>query len=505
MNNTIKRIAIVGGGTAGWIAAALLVRLLGKNLEITLIESEAIGTVGIGEATIPPIQALNQALGIDEADFIRQTNATIKLGIQFENWNRAGDSYMHAFGDIGKGLALCGFEQLWLRGLETGVSTDFWDYSLNYQAAKQSRFAKFDSIPNTGMNGLVYAYHFDAGLYANYLRRYSEQAGVKRVEGLIDSVNLSQLDGSIESLVLDDNGALQEKSLISADLFIDCSGFRGLLINQALGVKYQDWSHWLPADSAVAVQSEAVNPAMPYTRSIAHEAGWQWQIPLQNRVGNGLVFSSQYMTDQAATELLLQNIDGAARTDPRVIKFKTGRREKAWHKNCVSLGLASGFLEPLESTSIHMVQTAVTRLIKMFPHKGIKVAEIDEYNRQTKDEMEHIRDFIILHYAANQRPEPFWMACAEMSLPESLSNKISLFKQAGKTANATDALFSDVAWQQVMIGQGLVPEDYHPLANSISLSQLSEFHGNIKTVINQVVSKLPTHQSFIDSLVAKED
>jgi len=498
MNKKIEHVAIVGGGTAGWVAAALLARSLGKILSITLVESEAIGTVGVGEATIPPIQTLNQALGIDEADFIRATNATIKLGIQFENWNRVGDAYMHAFGNIGKDLALCSFEQLWLRSCEFKSVSELWDYSLNYQAAKYSKFAKFDNIPNTGMGGLVYAYHFDAGLYANYLRQYSEQLGVNRVEGIIDSVLLNQDDGSIESLRLRTGEAL------SADLFIDCSGFRGLLIGDALGVAYEDWSHWLSADRAVAIQSESVSPAVPYTRSIAHEAGWQWQIPLQNRVGNGLVFSSAHIDDQAAIDCLLASIEGAPLTEPRVIKFKTGRRKQAWMKNCVSVGLASGFLEPLESTSIHMVQTAVTRLIKMFPHVGIKTSEIAEYNRQTQDEMEHVRDFIILHYVLNERPEAFWRDCREMFIPESLAHKIELFQEAGKVYNSTDALFSNVAWSQVMIGQGVIPKDYHPIASSMTEQQLLEFQNNIKTVVDQVVGKLPSHQSFIDSLWESE-
>jgi len=500
MIDTIEHVAIVGGGTAGWISAALLARSLGKNIRITLVESDAIGTVGVGEATIPPIQTLNQALGIDEADFIRATNATIKLGIQFENWNEVGDAYMHAFGNIGKDLAFCGFEQLWLRSLglrtpESVSASEFWDYSLNYQAAKYGKFAKFDSIPNTGLGGLVYAYHFDAGLYANYLRQFSEQLGVTRIEGLIDSINLNQKDGSIESV------RLQTGESIAADLFVDCSGFKGLLIDEALGVGYEDWSHWLGADSAVAVQSESVSQAVPYTRSIAHEAGWQWQIPLQNRVGNGLVFNSDYMDDQAAIDCLLSNIEGAARTEPRVIKFKTGRRKQAWMKNCLSIGLASGFLEPLESTSIHMVQTAVTRLIKLFPQVGIKASEVDEYNRQTKDEIEQVRDFIILHYALNNRPEPFWRACREMPIPESLSHKIELFREAGKIFNSTDALFSNVAWSQVMIGQGIIAKDYHPFANSMTEQQLLEFQSNIKIVINQVVGKLPSHQSFIEPIV----
>ncbi len=493
-NSKINQVVIVGGGTAGWITASLLVRLLGKSVSICLVESEQIGTVGVGEASIPPIQTLNQALGVDEAEFIRATNATIKLGIQFENWNKPGDSYMHAFGKFGKGISLCGFEQLWLRSALSGKGGDFWDYSLNYQAAKLSKFAKFDSIPNTGMSGMVYAYHFDAGSYANFLRDYAERSGVKRIEGLIESVQLDELDGEIRSITM------QSGEPVEGDLFIDCSGFKGLLIGDALKVGYRDWSHLLPADSAVAVQTESVRDAVPYTRSIAHAAGWQWQIPLQNRVGNGLVFSSAYLSDESAVDSLLQNIDGDLRSEPRVIKFKTGRREKLWSKNCVSIGLASGFLEPLESTSIHMVQTAVTRLIKLFPHNGIKESEVAEYNRQTIDEMEHVRDFIILHYVLNEREEPFWRDCKSMQIPDTLTHKIKLFTESAKVFNSTDALFSDVAWQQVMIGQGVMPHDYHPIANSLSDRQLKEWLSNVEAVIKQVTAKLPSHQSFIDGL-----
>ncbi len=490
----INRVVIVGGGTAGWITASLLVRLLGKSLSICLVESEQIGTVGVGEASIPPIQTLNQALGIDEAEFIRATNATIKLGIQFENWSKPGDSYMHAFGQFGKGISLCGFEQLWLRSALSGAGGDFWDYSLNYQAAKQSKFAKFDSIPNTGMGELVYAYHFDAGLYAKFLRDYAERSGVQRIEGLVESVQLDDLGGEIRSLTL------QSGEYVEGDLFIDCSGFKGLLIGDALKVGYRDWSHLLPADSAVAVQTESAREAVPYTRSIAHAAGWQWQIPLQNRVGNGLVYSGASLSDEGAVECLLQNIDGNLKSEPRVIKFTTGRREQLWSKNCVSIGLASGFLEPLESTSIHMVQTAVTRLIKLFPHNGIKASEVAEYNRQTIDEMEHVRDFIILHYVLNEREEPFWQACKSMAIPDTLRHKIELFQESAKVFNSTDALFSDVAWQQVMIGQGVMPRDYHPIANSLSEQQLSEWLSNVKSLISQVTAKLPSHRSFINGL-----
>lgn len=484
----------MGGGTSGWVSAALLVRLLGKAIKITLVESEQIGTVGVGEATIPPIKTLNQALGINEADFIKHTKATIKLGIQFENWNQVGDSYMHAFGNIGKDLAFCGFDQLWLRSQSLGDKSDFWNYSLNYQAAKHAKFAQFDSIPNTGMSGLVYAYHFDATLYADYLRQYSEQRGVVRIEGVVELVQLSDIEGRIQSL------QLQDGSQLNADLFIDCSGFSATLIEGALNVGYDDWSSYLPCDRAVALQTAQDLPPPAFTRSIAHEAGWRWQIPLQHRTGNGLVYSHKYMSDDEATHKLMQSVDGEVCSEPRVITFKTGRRQQAWAKNCVAIGLSSGFLEPLESTSIHMVQTAITRLIKLFPHNGIKASEVAEYNQQSQDEIEHIRDFIILHYHVNHRPEAFWQYCRSMDIPSSLQHKIDLFTHSGKVTNSTDSLFGSVAWQQVMIGQGIIPHDFHPIASTLSPQQLIEFQGNIKTVIDQVVAKMPSHQAFLDGL-----
>lgn len=494
MNSKVNHVVIMGGGTSGWVCAALLVRLLGKAIKVTLIESEKIGTVGVGEATIPPIRTLNQALGINEADFIKHTMATIKLGIQFENWNQEGDSYMHAFGNVGKDLAFCGFDQLWLRSQSLGDKSDFWDYSLNYQAAKQSKFAQFDSIPNTGMSGLVYAYHFDATLYADYLRQYSETRGVTRIEGTVESVLLNDTGGNIQSLQLHDG------SQISADLFIDCSGFRSTLIEGALKVPYEDWSGYLACDRAVAVQTKQDAPPLAYTRSTAHEAGWCWQIPLQHRTGNGLVYSHNYMSDDEAANKLMQSVEGDVCNEPRIIKFKTGRRQQAWYKNCVAIGLSSGFLEPLESTSIHMVQSAIIRLIKLFPHKGIKASEVAEYNQQTQDEIEHIRDFIILHYRLNSRPEAFWQYCQNMDLPSSLQHKIDLFADSGKVVNSSDSLFSNVAWQQVMIGQGLIPRDFHPIASTLSPQQLIEFQSNIKMVIDQVVAKMPSHQAFLDSL-----
>lgn len=493
-SDSLSRVIIVGGGTAGWISAALLVRLLGRVLNITLIESEAIGTVGVGEATIPPILTLNAALNVDEADFIQATKATIKLGIQFENWKTQGHSYMHAFGGIGKDFPFCAFHHFWTRGQQQGQASDLWDYSLNYQAAKQNKFAKLERLENANLQGLVYAYHFDAGLYAAYLRKYSEDKGVKRIEGLIEQCNLNPENGFIQSVTLNSG------ETIEGDLFIDCSGFRGLLIEQTLGAGYEDWSHWLPCDRAVAVQCSSAGPVTPYTRSIAHDAGWQWRIPLQHRIGNGLVYCSKYLSEDEASASLLNKLDGKPLTEPRAIPFKTGRRRLAWHRNCVAVGLSSGFLEPLESTSIHLIQSAIIRLIKHYPHQGIKLAEVDEYNVQTREEFEHVRDFIILHYHLNQRDDSqFWRECQGMDIPESLRHKMTLFKTAGKLFTPHEALFSDIAWQQVMIGQGLIPEDYHPLADALTEQQLADLFSNLAGLMRNEAAKLPNHDDYLRS------
>ncbi|BDF93951.1 tryptophan halogenase family protein [Pseudoalteromonas sp. KAN5] len=491
----IKDVVIAGGGTAGWITAALLNKVLGKVVNITLVESEQIGTVGVGEASIPPILHLNAALGIPENEFIKATQATIKLGIEFENWRAPQHSYMHAFGDIGKDFPFCEFYHFWLRAKQQGTAADFWDFSLNYQAAKQHKFAHLTHIPNTQLTGLNYAYHFDATLYGEFLKELTISRGVKRIEGKIANVKQCEESGFVRALALDDGQS------ISGDLFIDCTGLRALLIEQTLNTDFEDWSHWLACDSAIAVQTQSSNDPVPYTRSIAHDAGWQWQIPLQHRVGNGLVFSSRHMTDEQAKQQLLDNLPGEPITEPRVIRFKTGRRRKQWHKNVVSVGLSSGFLEPLESTSIHLIQTAAIRLIKLFPHDGIDETLIDTFNQQSQTEIERIRDFIILHYKLTERTDSaFWRQCKQMSIPDTLQKKIDLFKATGKIIRQDDELFAEVAWQQVMIGQGLEADDFHPLANALNDEQLAELFTNLKTLIDGTVNQLPTHNEFLQRM-----
>ncbi|MEW5249019.1 tryptophan halogenase family protein [Microbulbifer discodermiae] len=488
----IKKVVILGGGTAGWMIAALLAKVLGKAISITLVESDRIGTVGVGEATIPPIVNFNQALGLDEREFLRATKGTIKLGIQFENWLRQGESYMHAFGSVGKKFPFCDFHHFWCRHRHAGGTSSYWDYSLNYQAAVHNRFAPLAQIKGTNLPGISYAYHFDAGLYAQFLRRFAEDKGVHRIEGTVSGVQLCPRDGFVESLSL---GGGQR---IAAGLFVDCTGLAALLIEKTLGIDLESWSQWLPCDRAMAVPSAGSRPLIPYTRSIARAAGWQWRIPLQHRSGNGIVYSSDHWSDAQAREALMDSLDGEALAEPRIIPFRTGRRRNQWDRNVVSIGLSSGFLEPLESTSIHLIQSAATRLIKSFPHRGIRPAEVAEFNRQSKVEMERIRDFIILHYKLNQRRDTdFWRQCEAMEIPSTLADKIELFRHTGKVFRDYDDLFTEEAWQQVMLGQGIVPEDYHPIADTLSERQLDELMASLKTLIDGTVKSLPAHEEYL--------
>jgi len=490
----IRRVLIVGGGTAGWMTAAMLARVMGPQLHIRLIESDAIGTVGVGEATIPAIQHFNAALGINEAEFLTATQGSIKLGIQFENWGKLGEQYMHAFGPIGKPLGFTSFHHYWLAARARGDNSSFWDYSLNYQAARSGKYQPLAHIPNTPLQGLIHAYHFDAGLYAAFLRRYSERLQVIRTEGTIAAVTKTPA-GDIASVTLADG------QTFSADLFIDCSGIRALLIGQELNVGYENWQHWLPCDSALAVPTAARQPILPYTRSIAHAGGWQWRIPLQHRTGNGLVYSSQYLDDDAARHTLLTNLDAEVLAEPRKISFVTGRRKQQWQQNCVAIGLSSGFLEPLESTSIHLIQSAIVRLVQSFPASYDMAALRQNYNQQSQQEFEAIRDFIILHYCLNQRDDNgLWQYCRSMALPDSLAQRIALFQQSAAVFRQQDELFTEVAWQQVMLGQNVLPQQYHPLADQLTAAQLNGFLGDIKLIMQRTAAKLPSHQAFLQQV-----
>ena len=485
-DTAIKHVVIAGGGTAGWMTAAAFSKLLGNNIKVTLVESDEIGTVGVGEATIPPIKNFHKLLGINEQEVMKATHATFKLGISFENWGQVDDEYIHSFGVTGKECWAGEFHHFWLDGKMRGHKDEFGEYCYELQAAKQNKFALSKDMP------INYAYHLDATLYAQYLRKFSEKLGTERVEGKISQVDKCPSTGNISAITL------ASGKTISADLFIDCTGFRGLLIEQALHTGYDDWSHWLPCDSAIAVQTKSVSKPKPYTRSIAHKAGWQWQIPLQHRVGNGLVFCSKYLSDDDAKTLLLDNIDGETITEPRVIKFKTGRRRKGWHKNCVAIGLSSGFIEPLESTSIHLIMTAIVRLLRLFPYNGVTESGVKEYNSKLDSELNAVRDFIVLHYKVNQRQDSeFWQHCQNMEIPESLAHKIALFKETGRVFLDDGDIFRVDSWTQVMFGQGLMPTQYHQIANVMSDDELQKFLASMKLAITQAVDKLPEHDDFI--------
>ncbi|WP_310389377.1 DUF6445 family protein [Roseateles sp.] len=486
----VRRIVIAGGGTAGWMVAAGLSKSLGRLYDIRLIESEEIGTIGVGEATIPTLHFFHEILGLDEREFMAATQATFKLGISFENWRNVGEHYFHSFGSTGKPHWTAGFQHFWLEGRKRGLASDYGDYCLELRAAMDNRFAH---LPNTGLN---YAYHLDATLYAQYLRRYAEALGVQRIEGKIVRVHseTSQAasNGGITGLSLNDG------SLIEGDLFIDCTGMRSLLLGETLGVAYQDWSEWLHCDSAVAAQTASVSEAVPYTRSIAHPWGWQWRIPLQHRVGNGLVFSSRHLDDESAKAALLANVQGKVIRQPRVIKFTPGQRELVWKRNCVAIGLSSGFLEPLESTSIHLIQRGLTRLIQMFPAEGICQSDIDEYNDQSRRAIETIRDFIILHYHVNQRSDAkLWRDCREMAVPNLLAHRIQLFKDTARVCLDSDELFRDNSWIQVMLGQGIAPAAHHPVTRQMSDADLSDFLGEIRKDAARNLIKLPKHQDYV--------
>lgn len=486
--NKVNKVVIAGGGTAGWVAAAALSKQLGSVLEVVLIESANIGTIGVGEATIPPMKAFHQLLGINEQEFMRETQATFKLGILFENWRNTETQYFHSFGNTGKSFYLGEFHDLWLYGKSKGHSAQFGEYCFETQAAMAGKFALSEQ------SDINYAYHLDATLYAKYLRKYSERHGVKRIEGDITAVAQNSNTGFIESL------KLASGEVINGDLFIDCTGFKGLLIEETLATGFQDWSHWLPCNSAVAVQTEKVSATLPYTRSIAHQSGWQWQIPLQNRVGNGLVFCDKFMSNEQALEKLTNNIQGPMLTEPRVLKYQTGRRNKNWNKNCVALGLSSGFIEPLESTSIYMFMIGIIRLMKLFPFAGINQSLIDEYNQQAAFEAEEIRDFIILHYHATEREDSeFWQYCKNMQVPDSLSTRINLFNQAGRFYSKDSELFKLDSWVQVMMGQGIMPEQYHHAVHGMPDGQLDAYLTGLRNSITKSVTQLPSHQDFIKS------
>lgn len=482
----MQKVVIAGGGTAGWMTAAALSKLIGKHLDITLIESDQIGTVGVGEATIPTLHIFHRLLGIKESEFMAQTNATFKLGIAFENWRDQGKDYLHSFGYLGKGCWAAQFHHFWVKGQQKGYCGQIGDYCKEHLAARAGRYAV---APKQELN---HAYHLDATRYAAFLRKIAEQFGVKRVEGKISRVNLNSENGHIESLSLD-----QERE-ITGDLFIDCTGFRALLIEQALHTGYDDWSHWLPMDSAVAMQTTKKAELVPYTRSIAHGDGWQWQIPLQTRTGNGLVYCSRYLSDEDAIDRLKSSVDGEPINEPRVLKFTTGTRRKHWHKNCVAIGLSGGFIEPLESTSIHLIQRSIVHLMLMFPSRSIVSSDVDQFNAQMRFEMEDVRDFIVLHYHVTERKDtPLWRFFQSMSIPDSLRHRLALFQESGRVYKNDNELFNIDSWVQVLLGQGMLPEQYHPIVDMMGDEELRQFFQAIEASARDQVDKWPNHEQFL--------
>ena len=486
MMSSPRRIVIAGGGTAGWMAAAAIARTMGRTAEVTLVESDAIGTIGVGESTIPPLVTYNRLLGIGEADFMRATQATFKLGILFDGWKDGSDRYFHSFGLTGQDHWSAGFQHFWLNGRERGHDAAYDAYCLELVAALEGKFAH---LPDERMN---YAYQLDSSLYAQFLRRMAEADGTRRIEGRIAHVALDGESGDVAGL------HLESGVVVEGDLFLDCTGFRALLIEQALHAGYDDWTHWLPCDSAIAVQTENVRPPVPYTRAMAHDAGWQWRIPLQHRTGNGIVYCSRYMERDAALERLLGNIEGTVLTEPNHIRFVTGARRRQWHRNVVAIGLSGGFMEPLESTSIHLIQRAILRLIRMMPAGTISPRDIAEFNDQQFADMEQIRDFLILHYkATNRRDSAFWRQCAGMAIPDSLAQKIALFRETGRVFRRNEELFAENSWVQVMMGQGIEPAAYHPIAAKLRDEELAKFLATLRDNVARTVAGLPAHADYV--------
>jgi tryptophan 7-halogenase len=489
----VQKIVIVGGGTAGWMTAAALVQAVDlRRCAVTLVESDEIGTIGVGEATIPTIHWFNQVIGLNEKEFMRETQATFKLGIEFVNWTRANHTYFHPFGRYGFPADGVSFQHRWIRARLEGFEDNFEDYSLNTVAARAGKFEFPAADPRSLLSTLGYAYHFDAGLYAKYLRSRAEVKGVKRYEGRVEKIDQHPETGFLTAI------HTNRGDVIDADLFIDCTGLRGLLIEGVLKTGFDDWSQWLPCDRALAVPSGRVGPPAPYTRSTAREAGWQWRIPLQHRTGNGYVYCSEFLSDDEAASVLLSNLEGPALADPKMIPFKAGRRRKVWNKNVIAVGLSGGFLEPLESTSIHLIQSGIAKLLSLFPNRDCDIHTSEHYNRISSEETEGVRDFLALHYHSTiGRSDPLWEYCRAMPLPESLVRKEEHFSRSGRIVLSSDELFRDASWFAVLMGQGNRPMDYNPLIDSIGSEDNLMYLRRLKETIRLTSSKMKDHSSFL--------
>jgi len=499
MEAPVRSIAIIGGGTAGWMSAAAISKAFGRKIDVILVESEEIGTIGVGEATVPHLSVFNRLIELDEAEFVRGVQGTFKLGIQFNNWGKIGDSYIHGFGVIGRDLGLMPFHQYWLKAHGEGKAKDIGRYSLNTVAAPLGKFMAppSDAPPNSPLAEIAYAYHFDAGLYARILRKRAETQGTRRIEGKVVAVKQNGESGFVESV------ELESGQVVSADLFLDCSGFRSLLLGGTLGVEFDDWTHWLPCDRALVAPCEKVGPPTPYTRSTAHKAGWQFRIPLQHRTGNGHVYSSQFSSDDEAADILLSTLDGPALGDPKLLKFRTGMRRKLWDRNVIAIGLAGGFLEPLESTAIYLIQAGINRLMSLFPTADCEQVLQDAYNEQSAFEYERIRDFLILHYHATQRDDTeFWNYVRTMSVPDTLKSYIDLFAANGQFFRNGNELFGLTSWVQVMLGQGIVPRTYHPAVDWVSDEDMLALVNHVEDVVASNVTLMPQHEDFIQRCCA---
>ena len=493
MQQIIKDIVIVGGGSAGWMTAAALSSLLDpKTVSLTLVESDEIGAIGVGEATIPDIINFNRILGIPESEFMKATHATFKLGIEFVDWGKKGDVYFHPFGQHGADMRGIDFHQFWMHNRAAGSTPPIQEYSLCAVAGKQNKFALPEPDPRSVLSQIRYAYHFDAALYARFLRQYAEARGVRRVEGKIAEVEQDPETGFVSGLKLENGQA------VGGEFFFDCTGFRALLTEKTLGVPLVDWRHWLPCDSALAVPSRHSGPLTPYTRSTRKSAGWQWRIPTQHRTGNGHIYCREFMGDDEAASVLLDGLDGEALASPRPIRFTTGHRREFWTKNCIAIGLSSGFLEPLESTSIYLIQEGISRFISLFPNATLPQVVRDEYNRHMRTEFEQVRDFIVLHYWANQGDDsPFWRHCASMDLPDSLKHKIELFREQGRIFRYDEELFTRPSWVAVFLGQNVTPRSYDPIVSTLPHDEVASSLESMRQAMKAAAARMPTHEEFI--------